>query len=145
MPGRVYGEISPESLEWLEYNIKMTGNKPVLIALHHPPVKINSEWMDKILLHNPENLLSIINRYPQVKIVLSGHIHQEFAKEINGINYLSTPSTCIQFQPGNPKFFLDKQPPGLRLLTLYPDGNYITKIERVNYIYECDMAASGYS
>ncbi|NEQ73807.1 MAG: 3',5'-cyclic-AMP phosphodiesterase [Okeania sp. SIO2C9] len=145
VPGCVYGEISPESLEWLEYNIKMTGNKPVLIALHHPPVKINSEWMDKILLHNPENLLSIINRYPQVKIVLSGHIHQEFAKEINGINYLSTPSTCIQFQPGNPKFFLDKQPPGLRLLTLYPDGNYITKIERVNYIYECDMAASGYS
>ena len=144
VPGCVYGQIFPENLEWLESQLKMTGNRPVLIALHHPPVPINSEWMDRILLHNPEPLLNIINRYPQVKIVLSGHVHQEFDTEINGVRYLATPSTCIQFQPENPELVVDKISPGLRLLTLYPDGNYTTKIERADYNYEFDLAASGY-
>ncbi|OZH51687.1 3',5'-cyclic-nucleotide phosphodiesterase [Hydrocoleum sp. CS-953] len=144
VPGCVYGQVSPESLKWLESQLKIIGNKPVLIALHHPLVKINSEWMDRILLHEPEPLLNIINRYPQVKIVLSGHVHQEFDTEINGIRYLTTPSTCIQFEPKNPEFVLDKKSPGLRLLSLYPDGNYTTKIERADYIYEFDITASGY-
>ncbi|MEM1171929.1 MAG: 3',5'-cyclic-AMP phosphodiesterase [Cyanobacteria bacterium P01_H01_bin.35] len=144
VPGCVYGKISSDRLEWLEYELKMIGNKPVLIALHHPPVKINSEWMDKIILHEPEQLLNIINRYPQVKIVLSGHVHQEFDIEIDGVRYLTTPSTCIQFVPENSELVLDKKSPGLRLLTLYPDGNYTTKIERADYIYEFDITASGY-
>ena len=144
VPGCVYGQVSPESLEWLESQLKIIGNKPVLVALHHPPVKINSEWMDRIILHDPEPLLNIINHYPQVKIVLSGHVHQEFDTEINDVRYLTTPSTCIQFEPENSEFVLDKKPPGLRLLTLYPDGNYTTKIERADYIYEFDVTASGY-
>lgn len=133
VPGCVYGQVSPESLTWLESQLKMLGNQPVLIALHHPPVKINSEWMDKISLHDSEPLLKIINHYPQIKIVISGHVHQEFETKINGVCYLTTPSTCIQFEPQNPEFSIDKKLPGLRLLTLYPDGNFTTKIERADY------------
>ena len=145
VPGCVYGRVFPESLEWLESKLETTINKPVLIALHHPPVKINSEWMDRIILHDSAPFLNLINRYSQVKIVLSGHIHQEFDTEINGVRYLATPSTCIQFEPENKHFVLDKKPPGFRLLTLYPNANYTTKIERSDYTYEFDMTATGYS
>ncbi len=134
VPGCVYGKLFPESLEWLESQLKNIQNKPVLIALHHPPVKINSEWMDKIILHDPQPLLNIINHYPQIKIVLSGHVHQEFDTEINSVRYLATPSTCVQFKPENPEPIVDKNSPGLRLLTLYPDGNYTTKIERTDTV-----------
>lgn len=100
--------------------------------------------MDQISLRNPDHLFAVLDRYPQVKVVLFGHIHQEFALTRAGIEYLGCPSTCVQFKPSQPDFALDQQPPGFRLLTLHPDGQFDTAIKRVNYQPLPDLAATGY-
>ena len=129
-PGHVEGHLSAEGLEWLKQQL-CQNDHPTLIVLHHHPVPIQSAWMDEIGLHHPEALLSLIDRFPQVKLVLFGHIHQAFTTKRNQVMYLGTPSTCVQFQPQCDRLIIDSQTPGLRLLELFPDGSHSTKIERV--------------
>ncbi|MBW4665043.1 MAG: 3',5'-cyclic-AMP phosphodiesterase [Chroococcus sp. CMT-3BRIN-NPC107] len=129
IPGCVHGEISQQSLEWLELQLQQNPNFSTLIAIHHPPCLINSEWMDNINLRNYEQFLEVSDRYPQVKLVIFGHIHQEFAMARHGVDYLGCPSTCVQFQPQSKEFTIDKRSqPGLRLLNLFENGTYNTEV-----------------
>ena len=128
--GQVAGYLSPETLSYLKTKLSQF-NRPTLISLHHHPVEINSEWMDEYKVQNNRKFLEIITGYPQVKIVLFGHIHQEFDSYQNGIRYLGTPSTCIQFQPNNYDLAMDEFKPGFRLLTLLNNGEFDTKVIRV--------------
>lgn len=133
-PGKVYGQLTPESLKNLDSQLKQYPDQPTLIALHHPPVEIGSRWMDEIKLRNSQDLFAVIDRYSQVKLVIFGHIHQEFETTRNGVVYWGCPSTCVQFKPQQAELTLDDvATPGFRVLTLYPDGEYSSKIHRTNY------------
>ncbi|MCC3409817.1 MAG: 3',5'-cyclic-AMP phosphodiesterase [Microcoleus sp. PH2017_10_PVI_O_A] len=125
------GRLSPESLQWLDSQLQQTGDRPVTIALHHHALPIDCEIMDSMMLHNAGEFFAIVDRYPQIKIVLSGHIHQEFQQQRGSVTYLGTPSTCIQLLPKSHPIILDEIPPGFRLLELAIDGTWTTKIERV--------------
>jgi Icc protein len=144
VPGKVQGELSLESLEWLDDQLQLTAATPTLIGLHHPPLLVGSKWLDTSALQNPENFFAVIDRYPQVKLVIFGHIHQEFECQRRGVYYLSAPSTCIQFAPHSQDFSLDRAQPGFRLFALYPDGRFETKVERVNFSYQLDLSVRGY-
>lgn len=144
VPGCVHGYISPESLDWLDQELCRLPDTPALIAFHHPPFQVGSAWMDEIGLRNAQELFDVCDRHPQVKLALFGHIHQEFYQGRHGIAYLGAPSTCIQFKPNTPDFTLDEQPPGFRLITLYPNGAWETQVERIAYSCELDLAAAGY-
>ena len=144
IPGKVYGQLSPETLKWMEQQLQTYRDLPTLIALHHPPFPIGSAWMDKIGLHQADHLLSIIDRHPQVQLVVFGHIHQEFQQQRRGVTYLGTPSTCVQFQPHNPNFGLANQSPGFRLLSLYANGQFETEVTRVAFNHQPDLMATGY-
>jgi len=132
VPGCVHGELSSTSLEWLEQQLQLS-DRPTLISLHHPPCSIHSPWMDAINLQNSEKFFAVIDRYPQVKLVVFGHIHQAFEEQRRGVHYLGSPSTCVQFQPVAQEFAIDPMRPGFRLLTLFPDGSFQTKVVRVDY------------
>ena len=135
IPGCVHGEISQQSLDWVELQLEQNPN-PTLVALHHPPCLINSDWMDNINLRKYKEFWALIDRYPQVKLVIFGHIHQEFATQRQGVSYLGSPSTCVQFQPKSKEFTIDKQAqPGFRLINLFVDGTYNTEVIRADNAY----------
>lgn len=125
------GYLSEKTLSWLNSQLTILEKQPTLVALHHPPVLINSDWLDATKLENSEDLFAILDSHPQVKLVLFGHIHQEFELHRNGVCYLGTPSTCVQFQPAISSLTLDSQCPGFRLLKLYSNGSWETNVERV--------------
>lgn len=142
--GKVYGKLSNASLNWLEQQLQQF-QQPTLIALHHPPCPVGSDWIDQIGLQDSDELLEVIDRYKHVKMVIFGHIHQEFAGTRKGVDYLGCPSTCVQFKPKNADFAIDEQRPGFRLLSLYPNGRYETSVQRVNsYCLLPNLAATGY-
>jgi 3',5'-cyclic-AMP phosphodiesterase len=141
---QVGGHLAPESLDWLDQQLQRTAPRPTLIALHHPPFQVNSDWLDKSGLDNPEALFAVLDRHPQVKLVLFGHIHQEFCHQRRGVSYLGSPSTSVQFLPLSQEFALDPCPPGFRCLTLYPEGEYRTQVVRVNFSHELDLVTPGY-
>ncbi|PSO49009.1 MAG: 3',5'-cyclic-AMP phosphodiesterase [Cyanobacteria bacterium SW_9_44_58] len=145
VPGRVYGHLNSETLDWLDLQLQQAGSLPTLIALHHPPFAVDSYWIDKSRLQNPEQLFRVLDRYRQVRLVLFGHIHQDFRRDRAGVRYMASPSSSVQFKPQSQQFALDEmQPPGFRLLWLYPDGKFETDVKRVAFNYRLDLAATGY-
>lgn len=118
---------------------------PTLILLHQHPIPVGSAWMDTMGLDNGAALIALCDRYPQVKGLICGHIHQEFTAIRGGVQILGSPSTCVQFLPQSTHFAVDGRPPGYRELLLHPDGRLETWVSRLPaYPERLDLAAGGY-
>ncbi len=143
-PGCVHGRLSSKSLAWLDRQLSQNPDVPTVVSLHHPPFGVNSTWLDSSILQNSTELLSLLDRFAQVKLVVFGHIHQEFQQQRGSATFLGTPSTCIQFARESDEFALGQEPPGFRLIQLYPDGSWKSQVKRVEFNCALDLAATGY-
>ena len=83
VPGKVFGALAESELAFLSETLEQHPDIPAVIALHHHPVDIGSDWMEKIGLTNRDAFWQVLDRFPQVRIVLWGHIHQEHERERN--------------------------------------------------------------
>jgi len=137
--GSIGGYISSEELGRLRGLLSATPDKQTLLALHHHPVPIGSLWLDEIGLSNRDELWHLIAGFPQVKALLCGHIHQELDLEYKGLRVLGSPSTCIQFTPGNDDFGMHGVSPGYRWLELTENGGLVTGVERVEGFIPVDL------
>ena len=79
-------------------------------------------------LRNASELLAVMERYPAVRVVLGGHVHQAFERRHGHVLVLATPSTCAQFTPLTEHCVMDLRPPGYRWLELLPDGQVRTEV-----------------
>ena len=93
-----HGNISQQCLQELENYLQSNNGLFNIIAIHHPPTKINSKWLDEIALQNKDEFLQIIKKSFQNTLLLFGHVHQEFDLQKNKLRILATPSTCYQFK-----------------------------------------------
>jgi 3',5'-cyclic-AMP phosphodiesterase len=126
--GRPEGRVVPAELARLEAALASSGERPVLVCLHHPPLPVGSAWLDGVGLRNASEFLAVIERHPAVRVVLGGHVHQSFEQLRNGVLMLTTPSTCAQFTPHTERCVMDLKPPGYRWLTLLPDATVQTEV-----------------
>ncbi|MBA3661759.1 MAG: 3',5'-cyclic-AMP phosphodiesterase [Gammaproteobacteria bacterium] len=144
-PGAVEGFIDEEELTYLDQALKDYPDHHAIVMLHHQPVDVGSRWLDRLGVRNKPAFWDIIKRYPHLKLVLFGHVHQVFEQKENGIWCYSTPSTCIQFKPKERDFALDFLPPGYRWIDLNDDGTWETGVKRcAQYIGRFDADAKGY-
>lgn len=143
--GEVHGNLSSSELQRLDKVLSQHGDKHTLVTLHHHPVSVGSEWIDQIKVKNGDQFLGIIEKHPQVRVVLCGHIHQEFETRRGSVVFLGTPSTCVQFKPQSQGFAVDAVPPGYRWFTLHPDGSIDTEVIRLQSVAAgLDTASAGY-
>ena len=93
----------------------------VLLFTHHPIVKINSEWIDQNTTENNNLLIQLMLRHSKTSFaVFSGHVHQEFYKKINNIEFYTSPSTCYQFLSNSDQFGIDnKLTCGYRVISVH--------------------------
>lgn len=131
IPNSAFSHLPDEELQHLERCLEANRDRHVMICLHHQPVPVGSTWMDTMAVDNPEEFFAIVDRYPNVRAILFGHIHQEFEGERNGVRLMGTPSTCIQFTPKKVDFGLDEVPPGYRWIALLPNGAVRSGVERL--------------
>ncbi|MFQ6348817.1 3',5'-cyclic-AMP phosphodiesterase [Pseudomonas sp. R11F] len=145
VPGSVPGYLQDQQLQLLAQALSEAPNRHHLVCFHHHPVPIGCAWMEPIGLRNPEALFAVLDRFPQVRAVLWGHVHQEIDGKRNGVRLLASPSTCIQFAPGSEDFEVSEQAPGYRWLRLHADGRLETGVERVkNFVFTIDYGSNGY-
>jgi Icc protein len=130
VPGQIYGRIGAPQLEWLAACLDSQPDLPTLLFVHHPPVSIDVAWLDATGLQAPMDLCALIERCPQVRVVCSGHVHQQSATNIAGTPVYTTPSTCVQFGARAEKSF-DPRTAGYRSFTLHPDG-FSTEVHRLS-------------
>jgi len=126
--GQVEGELSSATLDRLKEHLHNNTHQHVFIALHHHVIDIHSAWLDTLNLRNNEQFLDLLKDFPNVKVVLNGHIHQELDAQVNGLRFLGTPSTCFQFTPRQETASIDNAPPGYRHIVLHDDGKVETKV-----------------
>ena len=125
------GTLSEQELATLDECLHYHPDHHALVCLHHPPVSIDSPWMDAMSLTNADRFFAVLDRHPQVRCVLWGHIHQEFDDRRKNVRLLATPSTCVQFTPRAKQHERDDKKPGYRWLVLNPDGSLETGINRL--------------
>jgi 3',5'-cyclic-AMP phosphodiesterase len=145
VPGSVPGYLQDDQLQLLVRSLSEAPQRHHLVCLHHHPVSIGCAWMEPIGLRNPEAFFDVLDRFPHVRAVLWGHVHQEIDQMRGNVRLLASPSTCIQFEPGSEDFKVGDQAPGYRWLRLLPDGQLETGVERVSgFDFQVDYGSNGY-
>jgi len=145
VPGKVHGHLAESQLSFLDKTLTRYKDKHALVVLHHQPVDVGSEWLDTIGLKNHAEFAQVLKKHSQVKSVLWGHIHQEFQTMIDGVSYIASPSSCVQFKPGSQNFSADTEAPGYRYLNLYSDGRIESVVHRIDNIeFTVDYSIKGY-
>lgn len=143
--GSVPGFLQDGQLQLLAQALSEAPQRHHLVCLHHHPVPIGAAWMAPIGLRNPEALFEVLERFPHVRGLLWGHVHQAFDQTVNGLRLLASPSTCIQFAPDSVDFGLDAVAPGYRWLRLHEDGQLETGVSRIDPdLFDVDINGAGY-
>lgn len=92
------GKISPAQLEWLDRELYRNRDKLTIVIGHHLLVPFKKEelkpdWKN-FYLENAEEVIKILEKYPQVSFYLCGHRHvSTIPVEKNGIWYIENAST----------------------------------------------------
>ena len=130
--GKVAGEITPIDIDWLCERLGDC-DKPALIALHHHVIPVDSDWIDTHMAENSEAFWQNLLEFDHLKVIISGHTHQEQVRYRQGVTVYSTPSTCYQFKPYENDFSYDKSAlPGYRWLQLANNGKVASWVERLD-------------
>ena len=108
-PGCVAGWLGARQLGWLEAQLRPLRHqaepRPLLVAVHHPPLPIGAAAMDAINLRDGEALLQLLRGAPGLQAVLFGHVHQYWQGLLPGreqVLLLGCPSTLCGFGPVQP-------------------------------------------
>jgi Icc protein len=76
VPGKPYGELGEQTLQWLETMLAGSADRPALLFLHHPPFVAGIWHMDCQNLQNANELAAIIRRNERAQLVACGHVHR---------------------------------------------------------------------
>ena len=148
IPHAVNGHLKTEDLDEVDRLLTENPDHHTLIAMHHQPMPIGCRWLDICdngAIDNGNELFGIVEKHANAKVVMWGHIHQDFISSRNNVHLVGAPSTCIQFKPRHIDFCLDRLPPGYRWLELEDDGSIATGVIRTNEIpAEIDFNTNGY-
>ncbi|MBE9064125.1 metallophosphoesterase [cf. Phormidesmis sp. LEGE 11477] len=122
------GRLSSAALDWLHLELCQHPDKPTIVALHHHPVPVSIDWVDQMQVQNADELLAILDVFPQVKLVSFGHIHFEFQHQRQRSNrpsiaFYGCPSTHLQIDAT-----ANHRSPGFRLIHLHADGTHQTQV-----------------
>ena len=77
IPGRGTGELCEDRLAWLAEQLARGGDRPTMIAMHHPPFDTGVWWMDRMGMERGHGeLRKMVEAHPNVVRILCGHQHR---------------------------------------------------------------------
>lgn len=90
VPGKWFGRLGPEQLDWLLGLLKAEPELPTVIAFHHPPITLDVEIQRRVRLEDGDGLSSTIGHGTPVAL-LCGHFHQQISGRLGGVPTWVTP------------------------------------------------------
>jgi Icc protein len=116
VPMQSHGALCADRLSWLESELDRTRDRPVVIAMHHPPFTTLIGHMDRIgLLQGATELARIIEGHRNVERVICGHLHRSINVRFAGTIASTSPAPAHQVM-------LDLQPAAPSRWVLEPGG-----------------------
>lgn len=95
--GQGGGRLGREALDTLSDALGRASGGPVVVALHHPPIRTGIRFMDGIGLENPDALEAIVSRYDGPLRMVAGHVHGVHHGMLGPHPVSTAPSTCSAF------------------------------------------------
>ena len=139
------GYLEQTELDFLAHCLEENSHLFTLIAMHHNCLPSDSKWLDTMQIKNSDELLALVARYPKVKVITTGHIHQEMDKKFGDVAVFGTPSTCFQFAKNSAEFAMDRTPPGYRIIELHDNGEVTSEVHRIDTVLsELEITSEGY-
>ncbi|MFI1914879.1 metallophosphoesterase [Nocardia sp. NPDC020380] len=93
IPGKPEGLLDDETYAFLTDLLAATPDDDVvLVAMHHPPLPVQSTVVDPIRLTNPERLAQIVAGDDRIAAVLTGHVHSGLMTQFAGKPLIVAPS-----------------------------------------------------
>ncbi len=132
VPEASHGALCPRRLSWLSDALEDCRDRPVVIAMHHPPFTTGIDHMDKIgLLEGVSELDALLRRHPQVQRLLCGHMHRPIQCLFGGTLACTLPSTAHQLAldlPDDAPAQWTMEPPGFGLHLLDDQGLMVSHL-----------------
>jgi 3',5'-cyclic AMP phosphodiesterase CpdA len=131
VPGQSAGTLCDERLDWLAAQLDAAREKPVMIALHHPPFDCGITHMDEIRLapDASKQLEALVAKHPNVERIVCGHVHRPMFARFGGTIALAVPSPAHQvtldLREGGPSAF-SLEPPAFALHRYDPRTGIVT-------------------
>lgn len=113
------GRLSAASLDRVSEVLGQAGVEPVVIAVHHPPLRTGIQFMDAITLANADALAGRIAGFAGRLWILSGHVHGLYHGWLGGHPVSTALSVCSAFaldRRGNAPVGFMTAPTGAALL-----------------------------
>ncbi|MGB0661182.1 MAG: metallophosphoesterase [Mangrovicoccus sp.] len=85
-PGKTEGYLSTAQIAWLRDELTATSDKPVICVLHHNITDFTVPT-DVIRLQNPAPLIDALKAHPDMRMVISGHVHMSTAGTVRGVPF----------------------------------------------------------
>ncbi len=145
VPFEERGELPESELVRLEKLLAIRPQSPTLLMMHHQPVPVGCAWLDQYRVANAAEFFDIVDKNPNVKGVVWGHVHQDFYLRRGDVELFASPSTCVQFKPWSDDFAVDHTMPGYRVFNLHDNGrieSYVSRVEGI--VYNVDYSSNGY-
>jgi 3',5'-cyclic-AMP phosphodiesterase len=97
-PGEDPGALDEERLSWLDAELQSAPEAPTVLAMHHPPLVTGIPVLDAIGLPAEDRraLAAVVERHPQVRRLVAGHMHRTITAVLAGRAVLAVPSTYMQ-------------------------------------------------
>ncbi len=130
-----YGFLCEKRLEWLDKTLSEQPDRPTMLFMHHPPIKVGITHMDVQNLTNAEALYECIAPHRQVKHLACGHVHRAIETCVNGVGVSIAPNgahaVALDLEPNGPACF-EMDPAAFRLFLIDDDSAQI--ISHVGYV-----------
>jgi Icc protein len=127
--GSAVGVLTDDQLSWLDDRCSRTDDRPLVVALHHHPIRLGAPWLDSIPLANGAQLHQILLKAKdRLRGVFYGHIHEDTCTIRDGISYHSTFSSWFQTRTwyGQVEPFNDPvQTSGFNVVTLTEKDTFV--------------------
>jgi Icc protein len=129
------GELDAARLTWLDAELAAAPERMTVLALHHPPVSTGIAAWDELGLPAADRraLGEVLQRHPQVRRVVAGHVHRAMAGDLAGRAVLAVPSTYVQTRLafGSGEIECAAEPPGFAVHAVV-DGQLASHVQTVS-------------
>lgn len=96
--GKPYGELGAGQLTWLDARLAEAGDRPTVIAMHHPPIRTGLAHMDTYDLRDGAALAEIVGSHGNVERILTGHVHRLIVSAFAGTSVMIVPGVSHQVE-----------------------------------------------